>query len=111
MYHNMSEMKAIIDTKVLSAGLCLSQGASFQVLRAIDQGRVRIVLSCEFNFQVHLSWSVKKQRSTGIFPLSIHTPHVEEQMKEYSQLTLPQRYEISALHKAGRDASRNSTTA
>ena len=26
-------------------------------------------------------------------------------MKEYSQLTLPQRYEISALHKAGQGPS------
>ena len=58
-------------------------------------------MDCEFNFQVHLSWCVKKQRSTGIFPLSNHLPHVEEHMKEYRQLTLPQRYEISALHKAG----------
>ena len=56
---------------------------------------------CEFNFQVHLSWCVKKQRSTSIFPLPIHLPHVEERMKEYSQLTQSQRYEISALHKAG----------
>ena len=94
-------MKVIIDTKVLSAGSYSSQGDSFQVLRAIDQGRVRIVLSCEFNFQVHLSWCVKKQRSTSIFPLPIHLPHVEERMKEYSQLTQSQRYEISALHKAG----------
>ena len=48
---------------------------------------------------------MKKQRPTGIFPLSIHTLHVEELMKEYSQLTLPQRYEISALHKAGQGPS------
>ena len=33
--------------------------------------------------------------------LLIHPPHEEELMKEYTQLTLPQRYEISALHKVG----------
>ena len=44
---------------------------------------------------------VKKQRPTGIFPLLFHPPHEEELMKEYTQLTQPQRYEISALHKVG----------
>jgi len=43
----------------------------------------------------------EKQRSTGIFPLSIHPPHEEELMKEYTKLTLLQRYEISVLHKVG----------
>ncbi len=32
-------------------------------------------------------------------------PHEEDLMKGYSQLTLPQRYEISALHKAGHGPS------
>ena len=47
----------------------------------------------------------KKTTVNGISSLSIHQPHVEELMNEYSQLTLPQRYEISALHKAGHGPS------
>ncbi len=47
----MSEIKAIIDTNVLYSGLYSSLGASYQVLRAIEQGRVRIVLSTTLVFE------------------------------------------------------------
>ena len=40
-----------MDTNVLYAGLYSSQGASFRVLRAIDAGSVRIVLSTALLFE------------------------------------------------------------
>ena len=47
----MSETKAIIDTNVLYAGLYSSRGASYQVLRAIEHGIIRIALSTTLLFE------------------------------------------------------------
>mgnify|MGYP006449624607 CR=1 FL=1 len=47
----MNEMKAIIDTNVLYSGLYSSLGASYQVLRAIEQNQIRIVLSTTLIFE------------------------------------------------------------
>jgi len=49
----MSEKKPriVLDTNVLYAGLYSSKGASFKVLRAIDEGRLRIVLSTALLFE------------------------------------------------------------
>lgn len=47
----MGEIRAIIDTNVLYAGLYSSRGASYQVLRAIEHDRIRIVLSTTLIFE------------------------------------------------------------
>ncbi len=47
----MSEIKAILDTNVLYAGLYSSRGASYQVLRAIERSLVRIALSTTLLFE------------------------------------------------------------
>ena len=44
-------IEAIIDTNVLYAGLYSSSGASYQVLRALEQGRLRSVLSTTLVFE------------------------------------------------------------
>jgi len=43
--------RIILDTNVLYAGLYSSEGASFRVLRAIEEGRVKIVLSTTLLFE------------------------------------------------------------
>ena len=43
--------RIILDTNVLYAGLYSSNGASFKILRAIDEGRLRIVLSTAVLFE------------------------------------------------------------
>jgi putative PIN family toxin of toxin-antitoxin system len=43
--------RIILDTNVLYAGLYSSQGASFRILRAIDEGRFGIVLSTALLFE------------------------------------------------------------
>lgn len=45
------KLRIILDTNVLYAGLYSSQGASFKVLRAIDEGKLRIVLSTALLFE------------------------------------------------------------
>jgi putative PIN family toxin of toxin-antitoxin system len=47
----MENIRAIIDTNVLYAGLYSSLGASYQVLRAIEQDQIRIVLSTTLVFE------------------------------------------------------------
>jgi len=47
----MNKIKAIIDTNVLYAGLYSSLGASYQVLRAIERSRIRMVLSTTLVFE------------------------------------------------------------
>ena len=47
----MKTCRIILDTNVLHAGLYSSEGASYQVLRAIEQGRVHIVLSITLLFE------------------------------------------------------------
>lgn len=43
--------RIILDTNVLYAGLYSSKGASFRILRAIDEGRLQIVLSTALLFE------------------------------------------------------------
>jgi putative PIN family toxin of toxin-antitoxin system len=47
----MARIKTIIDTNVLYAGLYASRGASYQVLRAIEHGRINIALSTTLLFE------------------------------------------------------------
>lgn len=46
-----NKRRIILDTNVLYAGLYSSKGASFRILRAIDDGRLRIVLSTALLFE------------------------------------------------------------
>ncbi|MGA3085450.1 MAG: putative toxin-antitoxin system toxin component, PIN family [Thermodesulfobacteriota bacterium] len=41
----MKKRRIILDTNVLYAGLYSSEGASYQILRAIERGEIRIVLT------------------------------------------------------------------
>ena len=45
------KVKAVIDTNVLYVGLYSSKGASYKVLRALEQGRIRSVLSTTLVFE------------------------------------------------------------
>jgi putative PIN family toxin of toxin-antitoxin system len=45
------KLRIILDTNVLYAGLYSFKGASFKVLRAIDEGKLRIVLSTALLFE------------------------------------------------------------
>ena len=47
----MEPIKAIIDTNVLYAGVYSAQGASYKILRALEEGRVRSVLSTTLVFE------------------------------------------------------------
>jgi len=47
----MDDAKAILDTNVLYAGLYSSTGASYQILRAIERERIRIVVSTTLVFE------------------------------------------------------------
>lgn len=47
----MGAIKVILDTNVLYAGLYSSLGASYQILRAIEQNRIRLVLSTTLVFE------------------------------------------------------------
>jgi len=47
----MSEAKIILDTNVLYAGLYSSAGASYQILRAVEQEQIRIVISTPLIFE------------------------------------------------------------
>ncbi len=47
----MDTIRIILDTNVVYAGLYSADGASYQVLRAIEQGHVRIVLSTTLLFE------------------------------------------------------------
>ncbi len=47
----MASINAILDTNVLYAGLYSSYGASYQVLHALEQGRIQIVLSTTLVFE------------------------------------------------------------
>lgn len=51
MIHDMSKIRAIIDTNVLYSGLYSARGASYKVLRAIERGRIRAVLSTTLLFE------------------------------------------------------------
>ncbi len=43
--------RIVLDTNVLYAGLYSARGKSYQLLRAIDEGRVRIALSTPLLFE------------------------------------------------------------
>lgn len=45
------QLRIILDTNVLYSGLFSSKGASFKVLRAIDAGKIRSVLSTALLFE------------------------------------------------------------
>ncbi len=45
------KLRIILDSNVLYAGLYSSKGASFKVLRAIDEGKLQIVLSTALLFE------------------------------------------------------------
>lgn len=47
----MNKTKIILDTNVLYAGLYSSSGASYQVLRAIEEERIKIVTSTTLIFE------------------------------------------------------------
>lgn len=47
----MSTRRIILDTNVLYAGLYSADGASYQILRAIDRGQIRIALSPTLLFE------------------------------------------------------------
>jgi len=47
----MAKTRAVIDTNVVHAGLYSARGASHQVLRAIERGVVRMVLSTTLLFE------------------------------------------------------------
>lgn len=44
-------MRIILDTNVLYAGLYSSEGASYQILRAIERGKIQIILSTTLLFE------------------------------------------------------------
>ncbi len=47
----MGKIRIILDTNVLYAGLYSSEGASFQILRAIERGQIQIILSTTLLFE------------------------------------------------------------
>ena len=47
----MNERKIILDTNVLYAGLYSSTGASYQILRALEAGRIKIGISTTLLFE------------------------------------------------------------
>ncbi len=47
----MSEINIILDTNVLHAGLYSSRGASYQILRLIEKGRIKMFLSTALLFE------------------------------------------------------------
>ncbi|MGA1797018.1 MAG: putative toxin-antitoxin system toxin component, PIN family [bacterium] len=47
----MDKIRVILDTDVLYAGLYSSEGASFQILRAIERGQIQIILSTTLLFE------------------------------------------------------------
>jgi len=48
---DMIKIKVVLDTNVLYAGLYSSRGASHQILRALERGNVKIVLSTVLLFE------------------------------------------------------------
>ncbi|GBD96404.1 MAG TPA: putative toxin-antitoxin system toxin component, PIN family [Nitrospirae bacterium] len=47
----MSEINIILDTNVLHAGLYSSRGASYQILKLIEKGKIKIFLSTALLFE------------------------------------------------------------
>jgi putative PIN family toxin of toxin-antitoxin system len=61
----MGTIRIILDTNVLYAGLYSADGASYQVLRAIERGQVRIVVSTTLLFEYEDVLS-RKQAELGL---------------------------------------------
>lgn len=61
----MNTIRIILDTNVLYAGLYSADGASYQVLRAIERGQVRIVLSTTLLFEYE-EILTRKQAELGL---------------------------------------------
>ena len=61
----METVRIILDTNVLYAGLYSADGASYQVLRAIERGQVRIVVSTTMLFEYEDVLS-RKQAELGL---------------------------------------------
>lgn len=61
----MDTIRIILDTNVLYAGLYSSDGASYQVLRAIERGHVRIVVSTALLFEYE-EMLTRKQAELGL---------------------------------------------
>jgi len=47
----MKNIQVILDTNVLYAGLYSSTGASFQILKAADEGKIQLVISISLLFE------------------------------------------------------------
>lgn len=50
-YYLVAQIKIVLDTNVLYAGLYSSKGASYSVLQSIEKGRISIVLSTTLLFE------------------------------------------------------------
>lgn len=61
----MNPIRIILDTNVLYAGLYSADGASYQVLRAIERDQVRIVLSTTLLFEYE-EVLTRKQAELGL---------------------------------------------
>jgi len=68
----MNEIRIILDTNVLYAGLYSSDGASFQILRAIERGQIQITLSTTLLFEYEDILNRKKSE-LGLSPQHIET--------------------------------------
>ncbi|MBI5102327.1 MAG: putative toxin-antitoxin system toxin component, PIN family [Nitrospirae bacterium] len=62
------KLRIILDTNVLFAGLYSSQGASFKILKAIDEGKLQAVLSTTLLFE----YEDILKRNQAILGLSDH---------------------------------------
>lgn len=67
----MNIIRIILDTNVLYAGLYSADGASYQVLRAIERGHVQIVLSTTLLFEYE---DILKRKQTE---LGLSDQHIE----------------------------------
>jgi len=47
----MIPVRVVLDTNVLHAGLYSSRGASYQVLKAVEKGKIKIILSTALLFE------------------------------------------------------------
>jgi len=61
----MNSLAIILDTNILFAGLYSSSGASFQILRLIDEGRIQPVISTSLLFEYE-DVLKRKQEKLGI---------------------------------------------
>ena len=67
----MDEIRIILDTNVLYAGLYSSEGASYQILRAIERGQIQITLSTTLLFEYEDILNRKKSE------LGLSSQHIE----------------------------------